>query len=889
MDVSRYEFGCQKALHQGLQYARSLGHQLLEVEHVALALLRADAVSFRDRVGERLKRHIESHLARAPRIYGNIKVEFGRRLDTALDAVESAAGRALITERQLWDVLCKQSTVLQTFLAKMAQEGAALRDAAAPRDNRLPSDKADADGFETLIKPKAADADGKTGHAKARPEPTPNKVPEKLDKDLRQFTLDLSARAERGDLDPVIGRHAEVRRILEILGRKKKNNPLLIGEPGVGKSAVAEAIALRIAEGSVPESMRGKRVLSLDLGAMLAGAKYRGEFEDRMKNLLKALEALEGQVILFIDEIHMLVGAGNQEGGADAANLLKPALARGELQCLGATTLDEFRKYIEKDPALERRFQPLTVEEPSKATAVAIMRGLKSRYEIHHGVQIDDDALTSAVDLSVQYITGRRLPDKAIDLIDEAASRLRLQIDSMPAVLDELRAQIQQLEIERKAVGGGSRQKAALAVLDVKLLKVKEEHQRIEEIWRTHQGSLDRMKAAEKKRQELMALYETAKSQGEFDFAARLQYDEIPKVDAELAAVKASLTAAQKHHSFLRQVVGAREVAEVVAAWTRVPVGRLLESDTHKLLEIERRLESRVFGQGEAISKIARAVKRARVGVHDPNRPLGVFLFLGPTGVGKTETAKALAAELFADEKKMVRIDMSEYMEPHNVARLLGSPPGYVGYGDGGELTEAVRQRPYAVVLFDEIEKAHPRVLDVLLQTFEDGRLTDGKGRTVDFRNTLMIMTSNLNLDMSIDPEKASEQSVRNALARELRPEFVNRIDEVVVFKRLGRRHLESLLQRLLDELNIRLTDRQFRVDLGPELRSRLIAVGASGQFGGRALRRAFQTLVVDAVSDRVLTMPAMALGAWVVDLDEDEGYRWREELKTQYYLPPAK
>jgi ATP-dependent Clp protease ATP-binding subunit ClpB len=686
MDVSRYEFSCQKALHQGLQYARSLGHQLLEVEHVALALLRADAITMKDRVGERLKKHIENHLARAPRIYGSIKIEFGRRLDAALDSVEKSAGKsAMINERQLWDALCKQSTVLQTFLAKMAQEGSISKEP---------------DGFESLIKPKVTAAE-KSKNATKRPEATPSKISEKTDKDLRQFTIDLSEQAERGDLDPVIGRDSEVRRILEILGRKKKNNPLLIGEPGVGKSAIAEGVALRIAEGSVPESMRGKRVLTLDLGAMLAGAKYRGEFEDRMKNLLKALEALEGQVILFIDEIHMLVGAGNQEGGADAANLLKPALARGELQCLGATTLDEYRKHIEKDPALERRFQPLQVEEPSKPTAVAIMRGLKPRYEIHHGVQIDDEALTAAVELSIQYITTRRLPDKAIDLMDEAASRLRLQIDSMPAVLDELRAQIQQIEIERKAIGTGPQQKATLSILDVRLEKVKAEHQKVENIWRHHQSLLDQMKAAEKKRQELLTLYENTKAQGDFDFAARLQYDEMPKLDVELATIKQTLGDVQKQHSFLRQVVGAREIAEVVASWARVPVGRLLESDNQRLLEIERRIEQRVFGQSEALKKIARAVRRARVGVHDPNRPLGVFLFMGPTGVGKTETAKALAAELFTDEKKIIRIDMSEYMEQHNVARLIGAPPGYIGYGDGGELTEAVRQKPYAVVLFD--------------------------------------------------------------------------------------------------------------------------------------------------------------------------------------------
>lgn len=876
MDVSRYEFGCQKALHQGLQYARSLGHQLLEVEHVALAMLRAGNGAFKGSAGERLKRHIEHHLARSPRIYGNIKIEFGRRLDAALDQAESQATKILVNEALLWECLAKQSTVIQTFIQKAAQDLATQ----ATKD----------EAFEPMVTRKAS---GDAAEPKARPTPrTPEnaeKVPEKLEKDLRQFTVDLSAVAERGELDPVIGRDFEVRRVLEILGRKKKNNPILIGEPGVGKSAVAEAIALRIAEGLVPESMKGKRVLSLDLGAMLAGAKYRGEFEDRMKNLLKALEALRGRVILFIDEIHMIVGAGNHEGGADAANLLKPALARGELQCLGATTLDEYRRHIEKDPALERRFQPLHVEEPTKQTALAIMRGIKSRYEIHHGVQIDDEALRSAVDLSVRYLTGRKLPDKAIDLIDEAASRLRLQIDSVPAILDELKAEISQNEIERKAIGKGHGHQAALAKLDARLDKVKLEYGRIETIWRRHQELLEAMKEAEKKKQESVGLYENAKTQGDFDFAARLQYSELPKIDSDLARIRQELSDQQGRYTFLRQVVGAREVAEVVAAWTRVPVGRLLEDDARKLVDLEARLEQRVYGQTAAIRKISRAVKRARVGVNDPKRPTGVFLFLGPTGVGKTEAAKALAADLFNDESKIVRIDMSEFMEQHSVARLLGSPPGYVGFGEGGELTEAVRRNPYSIVLFDEIEKAHPRVLDITLQLFDDGRLTDGKGKTVDFRNTLIIMTSNLALDTLIDPEQAPDADVRAALARQLRPELVNRIDEVVVFRRLSRRHLESLLSRLTAELNDRIRDRQLKISLGSVLATRLIGQSLNGPFGGRALRRAFETQVIDAVSDRIISAPELATGSWTLDLDEDGYPAWQIEDRPHFYLPPAK
>lgn len=875
MDVSRYEFTCQKALHQGLQYARSLGHQFLEVEHIALALLRADAVTFRHRVGEQLKRHIETHLTRAPRVYGTVKVDFGRRLDAALDAAEAQAGSGkTVSSELLWEFLCRQSTTIQTFLAKTAQDEGVTESEKPPSPRSEPAAGAAKEKAEKKAE-------------KAGPQDT-GKVPEKVEKDLRQYTVNLSAMAERGEIDPVIGRDAEVRRVLEILGRKKKNNPILIGDPGVGKSAIAEALALRIAEGAVPETLRGKCVLSLDLGSLLAGAKYRGEFEDRVKNLLKALDALDGRAILFIDEIHMLVGAGNQEGGADLANLLKPALARGELQCLGATTFDEFRKHIEKDAALERRFQPIQVDEPSKETTLAILRGIKSRYEIHHGVQIDDDALVAAVDMSIRYLPSRKLPDKAIDLIDEAASRLRLQIDSVPAVLDELRATIDQIEIERKAVGTAAAQQSALTSLDVRLEKAKAERERLEVIWRRHQDLLNSMKATEKRRQEAHTLYDNAKSQSDFAFAARLQYDEMPRLDKELAGIHQELAVQQKLHSFLRQVVGAHEVAEVVAVWAKVPVQKLVESEGTRLLQMEERLKQRVFGQNEAISRISRAVRRARVGVNDPRRPIGVFLFLGPTGVGKTETARALAAELFTDEAKMIRVDMSEFMEQHSVARLIGAPPGYIGHGSGGELTEAVRQDPFSVVLFDELEKAHPRVLDIMLQIFEDGRLTDGTGRTVDFKNALIVMTSNIDLELVRAEDADDEQVVRAALARKLRPEFVNRIDEVVVFNRLGNRHLELLIDRLVGELNDRLADRQFRLSLGPALRQRLLALAATGQFGGRALRRVFEALVIDAVSDRILGQAQFAVGAWELDVDAAGQTVWLEENRARYYLPPA-
>jgi ATP-dependent Clp protease ATP-binding subunit ClpB len=883
MDVSRYEFSCQKALHQGLQYARSLGHQLLEVEHVALAFLRADTAPVEGRITERLKRHLEAHLARLPRIYGSIKIEFGRRLDAALDQAEAGAQAALVDEKLLWEWLCRQSTVIQTFLAKLAQEPRPAT-ADGPESAAEPAQKSSAKATPVAHNRRKEDKDP----PKARKEKPAAEVSEKLAKALEQYTVDLTSMAARGELDPVIGRDFEARRVLEILGRKKKNNPLLIGEPGVGKSAIAEAIAQQLAEGRVPESMRGKRVLSLDLGALLAGAKFRGEFEERMKNIMRALEALRGQVILFIDEIHMLVGAGNPEGGADAANLLKPALARGELQCLGATTLDEYRRHIEKDPALERRFQPLTVEEPSRETALAILRGVKSRYEIHHGVQIDDSALIAAVDMASRYIPDRKLPDKAIDLVDEAASRLRLEIDSVPAVLYELGAQINQIEIERKAIARTPANAATHLRLEARLEKIKVEYDATNDIWRRHQDLLEQLKSIEKHRTESTGLYENAKAEGDYDFAARLQYNELPRLEKEGQEVRRDLLALQEQHAFLRQRVGAREIAEVVGAWTRIPVQRLVEEERQKLADIEGRLGRRVFGQADALKRIGRAIKRSRVGINDPRRPLGVFLFLGPTGVGKTETARALALELFADESRIIRVDMSEFMEAHNVARLVGSPPGYVGHGEGGDLTDQVRNDPYSVVLFDELEKAHPRVLDVLLQVFEDGRLTDGKGRVADFRQSLIIMTSNLQLDAIGDPETASEHAVRDALARRLRPEFVNRIDEIVVFRRLGRRHLESVLGRLGQELNDRLRDRQLRISIGPQLANRLIHHSGTAAFGGRALRRAFEALVVDAVSDRLLNAPDKASGAWVLELDPDGHPVWHEEFEPSRYLPPA-
>lgn len=873
MDVSRYDFGCQKALHQGLQYAKSLGATVLEVESVALALLRGDFSPGKTVDRDGLRKHLERHLALRPRVFGAGRIQFGARLDAALDMAEAAAGRDLVNEKILWESLCKQSTVIQLYLGR----GDFFE------ETKIPGDSVKKQIFDDFKSKKEGVKDPPSVKGDAGRE----KTSEHYDHFLKKYTLDLTARAQRGELDPVVGREVEVRRVLEILGRKKKNNPILLGDPGVGKSAIAEALALRIVSGNVPESMNNKRVLSLDLGAILAGAKYRGEFEDRFRKLLAALHDLKGEIVLFIDEIHMIIGAGNQEGGADVANLMKPALARGEVQCLGATTIDEYRRHIERDAALERRFQPINVGEPNRDQAIEILRGLRASYEVHHGVQIEDSALIAAVDLSVRYLPARKLPDKAIDLIDEAASRLRLSVETVPSTLEEMRSEIDRIEIEQRAlIANGLNLKSDV---EHRLRKIKAEYAMVDRVWHEHQNNLDRLRQLEIKRQEAESLFETAKSQGDFTFAARIQYDEIPRIGKGILVCKEILSEQQKTYSFLRQVVTSTDIAEVVSVWTGIPAGRLLEGEAKKLLGIEGRLASRVFGQEEALERIARAVRRSRAGLNDPARPIGVFLFLGPTGVGKTETARALARELFDDDSKLIRIDMSEYMEIHSVARLVGAPPGYVGYDDSSGITELIRRSPYSVVLFDEIEKAHPRVLDVLLALLEDGRLTDGHGRTADFRHALIILTSNINLDIEFDPSSASDGVLRSALAQKIRPELVNRISDVVVYRSLGRRHLDMLVSRLLDELNRRLSERQLRITLADRLRRSLVSSVEDSPFGGRALRRIFEDRIVDEIADRVLMAGNLCQGAWRLDVDDEGAIKWSPECRQGYYLlPPA-
>ena len=676
---------------------------------------------------------------------------------------------------------------------------------------------------------------------------------------LEKYARNLTDVARQGKLDPVIGRDEEVRRIIQVLSRRTKNNPVLIGEPGVGKTAIVEGLAQRIVNGDIPATLEGKQVISLDLGLLIAGAKYRGEFEDRLKAVLKEVEKKAGEIILFIDEIHTLVGAGASEGSMDASNMLKPALARGELHCVGATTLDEYRKYIEKDAALERRFQPVLVQEPSEEDTIAILRGIKEKYEVHHGVRIQDSATVAAVILSNRYITDRFLPDKAIDLIDEAASRLRIEIDSMPTEIDELDRKRIKMEIEQEALKKekDTASKERLAKLKQELADLNDQLNAMKGQWQLEKDVIQRIRDIKAEIDEAHMEEQRAERQGDLSKVAEIRYSKIVELERELEQQNAKLEEIQKEHSLLKEEVAAEDVAAVVAKWTGVPVDRLLEGEKEKLIQAEGELAKRVIGQKEAITSVANAVRRARAGLQDPDRPLGSFIFLGPTGVGKTELARSLADFLFDSEHAMIRIDMSEYMEKHSVARLIGAPPGYVGYDEGGMLTEAVRRRPYAVILLDEIEKAHPDVFNVLLQVLDDGRMTDGKGRTVSFKNTIMIMTSNLGSHIIMelgqtDPEEMRRQ-VDELLHRQFRPEFLNRVDEIITFHGLTRDDLMQIVGIQIGRMAARLKDHKFTVELTEEAKLFLVETGYDPSFGARPLKRAIQRYIEDPLALEIL------------------------------------
>jgi len=838
MRTDKLTIKAQEAIHEAQQIAEQYNHQSLEPEHLLLALLRQPegvVVPVLQRLEadpNLIAGRLEEIIEKIPKVYGEAVGEvyasnaFSRLLKNAAAEAQQLKDEYISTEHLL----------IAVAEGERASEAARLlREYGVTRDNI----------FKVLVEIRGSQR-------------VTDQSPEEKYQALKRYSRDLTELAQKGKLDPVIGRDDEIRRLMQVLSRRTKNNPVLIGEPGVGKTAIAEGLAQRVVAGDVPEGLKDKRIVALDLGALVAGSKFRGEFEDRLKAVLREIEESEGGIVLFIDELHTLIGAGAAEGAIDASNMLKPALARGELRCIGATTLDEYRKHIEKDAALERRFQPVLVTEPTVEDTIAILRGLKERYEVHHGVRIQDTALVAAAVLSHRYISDRFLPDKAIDLIDEAASRLRIEIDSMPTEIDEVERRIMQLEIENQALKK-ERDKASKErreKLKRELAELKEKSSRMKAQWNLEKESIQRIREIKERIDTARTEEQQAERSGDLNRVAELRYGRIIELQKDLEKENKKLEEIQRTRSFLKEEVDDEDIAEIVAKWTGIPVARLLEGEMEKLVRMDERLRLRVVGQDHAIHAISDAVRRARAGLQDPNRPIGAFIFLGPTGVGKTELARALAEFLFDDEAAMIRVDMSEYQERHTVARLLGAPPGYVGYDEGGQLTEAVRRKPYSVVLFDEIEKAHADVFNVLLQLFDDGRLTDGQGRTVDFKNTVVIMTSNVGsqyiADLDGDPEKTNELMME-ALKRQFRPEFLNRIDDIISFNSLGREQIREIVEIQLGRIKERLADRNLGLQLNDGAEDLLAREGYDPAYGARPLKRAIQRLVLDPLAMRIL------------------------------------
>jgi len=836
MRMDKLTLKTREAFETAQSLMAEYSHQQMEEEHVLLGLLEQEegVVCQILRKMEidiaKLKRQVQAAVERLPRVHGAGGIYISRGLSEAIDLAWKEA------ERLKDEYLSTEHLLLGMIARQEGEVGKILRRAGVTQD-RVYKIMVEIRGTQRVT----------------------DQNPEDKYQALSRFTRDLTDMARKGKLDPVIGRDEEIRRVVQVLSRRTKNNPVLIGEPGVGKTAIVEGLAQRIVSGDIPETLKNKRLLALDIGAMVAGSKYRGEFEDRLKAVLKEINEAHGEIVLFIDELHTLVGAGAAEGAVDAANMLKPALARGELRCVGATTLDEYRKYIEKDAALERRFQQVYVGEPSVEDTIAILRGLKEKYEVHHGVRVKDAALVAAATLSHRYISDRFLPDKAIDLVDEAASRLRIEIDSMPTEIDEIDRRVRQLEIERQALSKeqdkGSLER--LARVEEELRSLKGRMEELKEHWRKEKELIQSIREIKGKIEETKLAEQAAEREGDLGKVAELRYGVMPGLNKRLQESNEKLEKLQKTHKMLKEEVDEEDIAQVVAKWTGIPVTRMLEGEVQKLLNMEEHIRKRVVGQDRAVQAVSNAIRRARAGVSDPNRPMGSFIFLGPTGVGKTELARALAHLLFNDERAMLRYDMSEYMEKHTVSRLIGAPPGYVGYDEGGQLTEAVRRRPYAVILFDEIEKAHPDVFNILLQLLDDGRLTDGHGRTVDFRNTVVIMTSNLGShwfrEMSESRRAELEARVMEELKASFRPEFLNRVDEVVIFNSLGKEEIAKIVDIQLALLKQRLAKLGISLEVTGEARALLARAGFDPVYGARPLKRAIQRLLENRLSVYIL------------------------------------